>query len=107
MPDTEARLTRATIKGDAVVFRVAVSARILIGSGIFGLLILIVKSIGKEGTWLLIAGSILVILMCFGWPATIVTEKDALGVQVKCCNTTSMGTVTLHAKDGLPPIGLG
>jgi hypothetical protein len=75
---TEARLARATVKADAIFFRAALGVRILMGSGIVGFLILIRKSVGHEETWLLIAGSILVILMCFVWPATIVIENDAL-----------------------------
>jgi hypothetical protein len=63
---TDARVARATAKGGTVVFRAALGVRILIGSGIVGLLILIAKGIGNEETWLLIAGSTLVILMCFG-----------------------------------------
>jgi hypothetical protein len=75
---TEARLSHAKAAHGAVVFRAALSVRLLFLIGIIGLTALTLASIGREESWLLATAAGFVILVCFGWPATIALDQNAI-----------------------------
>ena len=74
----EARLSHATKKGDQLVFRAGVGARVLLALGIVGFSLGTLASIGREEPWLLALGAALAISCCFGWPVTIVMDDHSI-----------------------------
>jgi hypothetical protein len=74
----EARSSRATRAGDALVFRPALGVRLLLGVAILGFFVGIVLSIGREELWILIGSAILVVAMCFAWPSTFTVGGDEI-----------------------------
>jgi hypothetical protein len=66
----EAKLTRAGVKGNRLIFRAGIGLRLLFGIGIIGFTVLTLSSIGHEEVWLLAMGAALVVVGCFAWPAT-------------------------------------
>src|SRR5258708_1642837 len=76
--DTEARLSHATARSGALVFRVGLALRLLFLVGIVGFSLGALVSIGREETWLLAMGATLVILACFAWPVTITLDDTQI-----------------------------
>jgi len=74
----EARSSRASSAGDALVFRPALGVRLLLGVVIVGFFVGTVVSIGREELWILIGSAVLVIVMCFAWPSTITVGSDGI-----------------------------
>jgi hypothetical protein len=74
----EARNEKAFMKGEVLVFRAAVGVRALFAFGIIFFLVLLIRNIGREETWILIVGGITEILICFAWPSTITIESNAI-----------------------------
>jgi hypothetical protein len=67
----EARLTHARVKGKLLVFSAGLGIRLLFGAAIIGFSALTAWNIGREETWLLVMMAVIVVAVCFGWPATI------------------------------------
>ena len=78
----EARNTRASVRGEALVFRAARGVLILFTFGIAVFLVLLVRSIGHEDTWIILLGVALTIFLCFAWPRTITMDSNAIAARV-------------------------
>jgi hypothetical protein len=70
----EAAHARASRKGDTIVFRAATGARALFAVVLPMLVILEVRAIGQEETWVIVLGSVLTLCASLGWPATITID---------------------------------
>jgi hypothetical protein len=75
---TEALLLRAKRNGEVLVFRGALSMRVLFACGIAGLSFGVYFSIGREEMWLLLLAATMVLGLCLAWPATISLGPDGL-----------------------------
>ncbi len=75
----EARSTRSSIKASARVFRAATGVLILFAFGIAGFVVLIVKSLSHEESWIIGLGALLTIFLCLSWPSTI--TMDTAGIE--------------------------
>lgn len=74
----EARTSRASGKNGDLIFRAAPGVLILFTFGIAVLTFLLVRSLGKEETWIIVSGAVLTILLCLAWPSTIVTNTTGI-----------------------------
>jgi hypothetical protein len=76
----EAISERASRQQGALVFRVALGARILYVVGISAFLATYVYSVFvlHEGTWVYVVGAICITALCFGWPVTITVTDEAI-----------------------------
>lgn len=78
----EAQNTRASVKGDTLVFRASwgVLTSFVAGIGIFS--VLSITRLGKEETWLIVSGIVVVILFALGWPSTIMIDSGSIVARV-------------------------
>ena|SRR5690349_13901720 len=74
----EARLTHVRTKDNLLVFSAGLGIRLLLGAGIIGFSALTVSSIGREETWLLVTMAIIIVAVCFAWPATITIGEASI-----------------------------
>jgi hypothetical protein len=75
---SEAISERAGRRGDALVFRMALGARILFAVGLLALLVTFALSIGHEEKWVYVLGGLLLAALCFACPVTIILAEDAI-----------------------------
>lgn len=74
----EAGLSRAKLVNGTMIFRGALSLRIMFLAGIIGFTVAILASLGSEEPWILIVASSFVLLWCFSWLPTITIAADAI-----------------------------
>ncbi len=78
----EARTTRASTKAETLIFRAAPGVMALFAFGIAVFVILIIKSLGHEETWVIAGCALLTILGCLGWPSTITIDSASIARHV-------------------------
>lgn len=74
----EARVSQARTRGNLLLFPAGLGIRFLFGGGIIGFSALVVSSIGQEATWLLVTMTMVILALCFAWPATITIGEDGI-----------------------------
>ena len=77
----EARSARAEARGTELVFRPVLGFRVLAAVGVIGILFAIVLSGGQEEAWVYALAVGLLVLLCFGVPATIMLGGDGVRQQ--------------------------
>lgn len=75
---SNARLSKAERDGNALVFRVAPMFRYTASLGLLLLALLTIRAVGKEETWVVVAGFTTVLLIALVWPPTFVCTPTAL-----------------------------
>ena len=74
----EARSSNAKKAGSGLIFQMPLFVRLLFGFVIIALFVTLIKGISSEETWVVVSGTILLIVFCLTWPATLAI--DASGV---------------------------
>jgi hypothetical protein len=78
----QAKISRASRSGSALLFRVSLLLQIFFGVGISTLVIVFVVDKEPRELWLNALGMAIILAMCLGWPSTITVDQSGVTSKV-------------------------
>ena len=78
----QARSSRASRSGSALLFRVSLPAQILFGVGISTLVVVFVADKEPRELWLNALGIAIILALCLAWPSTITVDQSGVTSKV-------------------------